>query len=276
MSSISESNMSVTEEITANMDEVNETISNTSDIMGRLQKSSKDLVQKNDESILQLNEVNLLKEDVIDDATIMSEQIKLLVDMAIKVNEIVGGVESIADQTNLLALNAAIEAARAGESGRGFAVVADEIRKLSDNTKTNLKDMRTFVNNIQQAAIGGQESMNNTINSTNNMNLKLDTISSTIKENVYMLKTTIKDVDKITDSLGTISESAEQINQAMDSSIKDVEKLNYMTQIIHADAIQNAESAKEISKIDEDLSDIVRDMISALNGGINAITNDDL
>lgn len=276
MSSISESNLSIVEEITANMSEVNETISNTSDTMKRLHKSSKDLVQKNDESILQLNEVNLLKEDVIKDAIIMSEQIKLLVEMATKVNEIVSGVESIADQTNLLALNAAIEAARAGETGRGFAVVADEIRKLADNTKTSLKDMRTFVNNIQQAANGGQESMNNTISSTNNMNLKLDNISDTIKENVSMLKNTIKDVDRITESLGDIGEAADQINQAMDASTKDVEKLNNMTQVIHADAIKSKESAKQISKIDEELSVIVRDMISSLNGGKNAITNEEL
>ena len=223
-----------------------------------------------------MNEVNILKENVTKDATIMSQQIELLVEMAIKVNNIVDGVESIADQTNLLALNAAIEAARAGEAGRGFAVVADEVRKLADNTKTNLNDMRNFVNNIQQAAIGGQESMNNTMNSTNNMNLKLDNISDIIKENVSMLKTTIKDVDKITESMGDITEATKQINQAMESSAKDAEKLNYMTQIIQTDATQSAESAKEISKIDEELSEIVRDMISSLNGGKNAITNEDL
>jgi len=150
------------------------------------------------------------------------------------------------------------------------------VRKLADNTKANLKDMRTFVNNIQQAAIGGQESMNNTMNSTNNMNLKLDSISDTIQENVSMLKTTITDVDQITTSLGDISEAAKQINQAMESSANDAEKLNYMTQIIQADATQSAENAKEISKIDEELSEIVRDMVSSLNGGKNAITNEDL
>jgi methyl-accepting chemotaxis protein len=276
MSNISESNLAIVEEITANMNEVNGTIGKTSEVMYRLHSSSKDLVAKNDESIFQLNEVNMLKENVIKDATIMSEQIKLLVEMAVKVNNIVDGVESIADQTNLLALNAAIEAARAGEAGRGFAVVADEVRKLADNTKINLQDMRTFVNNIQQAAIGGQESMNHTMNSTNNMNLKLDSISDTIKENVSMLKTTIMDVDKITESLEDISEAAKQINLAMESSARDAEKLNYMTQIIQSDATQSAEEAKEISKIDDALSEIVRDMISSLNGGKNAISNEDL
>ena len=276
MSNISESNLAIVEEITANMNEVNGTIIKTSDTMNRLNKSSKDLVQKNDLSIFQLDEVNLLKEKVRKDATIMSEQIKELVDMSVKVNKIVDGVESIADQTNLLALNAAIEAARAGEFGKGFAVVADEIRKLADSTKANLEEMRSFVNNIQRLAAGGEESMNNTMESTKHMNSNLDMISDTMKENVSMLKITISDVDKVTESLSDISKATNQINQAMDSSTQDAEKLNYMTQIIHADAMQSAESAKEISKIDDELSQVARDMISSLNGGKNAITNEEL
>ena len=62
-----------------------------------------------------------------------------------KVSDIVEGVGAIADQTNLLALNASIEAARAGEHGKGFAVVAQEIRKLADDTKGSLQNMRNFV-----------------------------------------------------------------------------------------------------------------------------------
>lgn len=276
MTSLSESNLAIAEEITANINQVNETISHTSDTMNQLSQASKVLVEKNDTSMVQLNEINVLKENVVKDTTTMSEQIKQLVDMAVKVNQIVNGVEAIAEQTNLLALNASIEAARAGEAGRGFAVVAEEIRKLADGTKSNLDDMRIFVNNIHQAANGGKESMNNTMESTNKMNLKLDIISGTIKENVSMLKDTIKDVDKISESMEDIKASVDQINQAMDSSTKDVEKLNYMTQEIHSDATQSAQNAQQISKIDEELSGIVRDMISSLNGGINAITNEEL
>lgn len=276
MSTLSESNLAIVEEITANMNQVNDTISITSDTMSQLSSSSKALVQKNDESLTQLKEINTLKDNVIQDATVMSKQIQQLVDMAIKVNEIVNGVEAIAEQTNLLALNASIEAARAGESGRGFAVVASEIRKLADSTKSNLDSMKVFVNNIHQAASGGHQSMNNTMESTNKMNSKLDIISGTIKENVSMLKDTIKDVEKISESMGEIKEAAKQINQAMDSSAKDAEKLNHMTQSIHADAVQSAENAKQISKIDEELSDIERDMLSALTGGINAISNEEL
>ncbi|MDD4599452.1 hypothetical protein SDC9_03889 [bioreactor metagenome] len=276
MATLSESNLAIVEEITASMNDVNDTIGHTSATMNQLSESSNNLIRKNDESMIQLNEINTLKEEVISDTTTMGEQIAQLVDMAAKVSEIVNGVEAIAEQTNLLALNASIEAARAGEFGRGFAVVANEIRKLADSTKTNLDDMRVFVNNIHQAASGSRESLNHTMRSTNNMNAKLDVISGTIKNNVFMLKDTIKDVDTISESMLEIKEAAKQVNQAMNLSAQDAENLHNMTQVIHNDAMESAENAKHISKIDGELSDIVRTMISSLNGGINAITNEDL
>lgn len=60
-------------------------------------------------------------------------------------------IKGISDQTNMLGLNAAIEAARAGEHGRGFSVVAEEIRKLSDQTKKAVGEIKEILENIQKS-----------------------------------------------------------------------------------------------------------------------------
>ena len=133
MAVLSESNLAIVEEITASMNDVNDTIGHTSAKMQQLSEASQQLITKNDQSMEEIHEINLLKENVVTDTNHMREQIEQLVEMAGRVNEIVNGVAAIAEQTNLLALNASIEAARAGEFGRGFAVVADEIRKLADS-----------------------------------------------------------------------------------------------------------------------------------------------
>lgn len=276
MAALSESNLAIVQQITASMNEVNSTIRNTSETMAQLAQSSQSLIIKNDESMSQLQEIQLLKEDVIQDTTQMGSQIEQLVEMAERVNDIVNGVAAIAEQTNLLALNASIEAARAGESGRGFAVVATEIRKLADNTKLSLNDMRGFVKNIQEAARGSRGSLNNTLQSTSKMNERLDAVSGTINQNVSMLKTTVKDVDTINVAMQNVEESARQVNQAMTVSAQDAEKLHSMTRVIHADAMQSADNAKQISQIDADLSDISREMVTALTGGLHAVSNAEL
>ena len=196
--------------------------------------------------------------------------------MTAHISDIVNGVAAIAEQTNLLALNASIEAARAGEMGRGFAVVAEEIRKLADSTKGSLQDMRGFVGNIQLAAQAGKDSLQETLNSTQLMNEKLDNVSETVQENVAMLKNTVQDVEGVAELLVQVKEAANQVNQAMNLSASDAEKLTTVTRDIHRDAVQSRENAEYISKIDTELSGFVKDMFVALNGSVHAISNVEL
>jgi len=59
----------------------------------------------------------------------------------------------------------------------------------------------------------------------------------------------------------------------MEVSSRDAEELTLMTQIIHRDALASAESAKEIAKIDDEISTIVKEQMSSLQGSGNALNN---
>ncbi|MGI6226525.1 MAG: methyl-accepting chemotaxis protein [Peptococcales bacterium] len=276
MSTLSESNLAIVEQTTASMNHVNDTIKTTSETLNTLARESEVLAQKNDESINLLNEVQILKENVVADTGVMTDKIQQLVDLATEVGKIVDSVQTIAEQTNLLALNAAIEAARAGENGRGFAVVAQEIRKLADDTKYNLEGMRQFVNRIHVAAGEGKTSLDSTLVSTGQMSEKIEMVSETVGKNVEMLKNVISDVDLIHKYMEGIRVSADEINQAMEASSRDAERLSYMTQSIHEDALQSVEFAGQISQIDDELSDIVNEMFTGLKGGRYGVSNAEL
>ncbi len=273
MAVLSESNLAIVQQTTASMNQVNDTIADASDTLDKLSAASATLVQRNNESLVHLEKVNALKESVMNNAGEMTGQIDKLVEMAGRVSELVAGVNSIAEQTNLLALNASIEAARAGENGRGFAVVAQEIRKLADDTKKSLEGMKTFVSNIQTAATEGKASMDNTIFSTREMSLKIDSVNDTMNSNVDMLQHTIKDVHTLNQAMGGIKISANEINQAMEASSRDAETLSNMTRFIQEDALKCAEQAKKISSVDNDLSGLVKEMMDALHGSTNAVSN---
>jgi methyl-accepting chemotaxis protein len=276
MAILSESNLAMVEETTASMSQVNESIISTSETLDSLSTESEALASKNDHSMSILKEVQVLKDNVINDTGVMSEKIHQLVNLATEVGKIVDSVQSIAEQTNLLALNAAIEAARAGEHGRGFAVVADEIRKLADNTKEELDGMRDFVNNIHEATYEGNESLTRTLKSTEEMSSKIELVYDTVSANVDMLKTVTVDVDSIHKSMESVKFAADEINQAMEASTADSEKLTHMTHNIHNDAMETVSFAGQLSQIDDQLSTIVSTMFQGLKGGAHGLTNKEI
>lgn len=276
MSELSESNLAVVEETTATMNQVTETIDSTANTLESLTVESEKFADKNNDSVILLEEVSGLKENVINDTMNMNLKIEQLVKLAEEVGRIVDSVQAIADQTNLLALNAAIEAARAGEHGKGFSVVADEVRKLADDTKQNLDGMRQFVDNIYVAANDGKESMGRTLDSTNQMSEKIDKVSDTIGANIGMLHEFVEQVGEVNGSIQGIKVAAAQINKAMEISSSDAERLSVMTQDIHQDAVASVEYSKNISRIDDRLSSVVNDLFMGLRDGKHAVSNEEL
>jgi methyl-accepting chemotaxis protein len=276
ISELSESNLAIVEETTASMNVVSEAVNVASATLGELAQSSEKLLQTNEISMKSIAEINNLKENVMKNSSVMSSRIEELVELTNKVNEIVNSVGAIAEQTNLLALNASIEAARAGENGKGFAVVASEIRKLADNTKSSLDGMSKFMTEIRTAAENGSKSMEDTIDSSQEMSGRIDEVYAAMKDNMELLGRTIEDVRSVNMTMLGIRTSTEEINTAMEVSSRDAEKLNFMTKTIYVDSENSSEVARQITKLDDDLSNITKKLFNSLSGGSFTITNDDL
>lgn len=79
----------------------------------------------------------------------LNGEIKQIIDSTEEINKISYIIKSIADKTRMLGLNASIEAARAGEAGKGFGVVANEIKKLSEQSKGTVLEIKKITENIQ-------------------------------------------------------------------------------------------------------------------------------
>ncbi|PHV70810.1 chemotaxis protein [Sporanaerobium hydrogeniformans] len=276
MANLSESNLSIVEETTATMNEVTDTIETTAKTLDRLNNESSTIAQKNNESKTLLNEVGLLRENVIEDTQKMSSKVQQLVEIAVEVGKVVESVQNIANQTNLLALNAAIEAARAGEQGKGFSVVAEEVRKLADDTRKNLDGMKSFVESIYLAAREGQESVDRALGSTQQMSEKIDVVSGTVGSTIEMLQGMIGSINKVDGSMKGIKAAAGEINRAMETSSSDAEKLSNMTQSIHKAATESVNYAKSIATIDERLSSEATHLYAGLKSGKHAVTNEEV
>lgn len=276
MSELSESNLAIVEETTASMYQVSSTITSVSESLQELSTESNNLVKSNEQGVLDLHNVISLKNDVVINAQEMQAEVDHLIELTKKIEEIVESVGQIADQTNLLALNASIEAARAGESGKGFAVVADEIKKLAENTKSNLDGMNSFVADIRTSASKGKSSMENTISSTFDMGSRIDDVNKTINNNVGKLNTSIGNIQGLSNSIHEISVAAKEINTAMNSSGQDAEKLSDMTKVIQRYSVENKEVAEKFNAVDEMLSAVNKETIKSLTNTKDSMTNSEL
>lgn len=276
LSDLSESNLAVVEETTATMSQVNQNIDTATDTLQLLAEESTELTEKNDKSSRLLNEVTQLKEDVLTDTHEMSARIDSLVELVKGIENIVASVGQIANQTNLLALNASIEAARAGEQGKGFAVVAEQVRVLADDTKTQLSEMKDFVDRIYEASTTGQDSTRRTVASTEKMSTMIDSVSETVHENIGLLS---KVVDSVTDINGVMQQirvATHEVNKAMDQCSTDAEKVSHMSLTVKEVAQESSEYAKKTEEIDDRFSACIKKIYLGLNDGLNMLTNDEL
>lgn len=144
-------NSATTEELTASVMEVKESVINLANKANESEETSNEIMCRaeriNKESTKNFEEAMRLSKQYESNLAVSIENSKVVSDIEIMANVI----NEIASQINLLSLNASIEAARAGEAGRGFAVVADEVGKLAVQTSNTVADIQNRIAKVRNS-----------------------------------------------------------------------------------------------------------------------------
>lgn len=196
-----------------------------------------------DETVSGINRIELVVQK-------SSITIKALSKSSQQIGEIVGVIEEIADQTNLLALNAAIEAARAGEHGRGFAVVADEVRILAERTTKETKEIATMIKQIQSDTTSVVISMEDGIK-------EVGAGIALAEKSKKSLSDIATGIQKVTDMIATIAAASEEQSSTSEQISQTIEAISSVTNQTAGGINQIAQSAGDLNKLTEALTQIV-------------------
>ncbi|HET7656885.1 MAG TPA: methyl-accepting chemotaxis protein, partial [Bacillales bacterium] len=136
------------EESTELIGSVTKAVDKTADYGNQIAAESGNAETEGKKGLETVKRLGQTSEEFIGLTTKLIEEVGVTSGQSKEIYSIVQTIKEIAGNTDLLALNAAIESARAGEAGKGFAVVASEIRKLAERSKTEAQNIQKLVNTI--------------------------------------------------------------------------------------------------------------------------------
>jgi len=183
-----------------------------------------------------IDSMALIKEQV----TGIADNIEGLREQTQQISEIIATVNEIANQSNLLALNASIEAARAGEHGKGFAVVAVEVRNLAEQSRQATAQVKTILNDIQQAT-------NQTVAAT-------EIGISGVDDGVHLVQQAGQTIQQLVESIKLSADTAQQIVASVQQQNAGMEQITIAMQDINQAMVQSLASTHQTEQSIQDLS----------------------
>lgn len=184
-------------------------------------------------------------------------QIKALLASSEEIGKIVGIISRVADQTNLLALNAAIEAARAGQHGRGFAVVAGEVRRLAEESRKHVKEIRSVIDQIQAGVQRAVDAIHQNVKGVEEGVAAAAAASSAFRGVVASVEGFSQQVGQMVASLGQQAARAQQVSEAVAGGQAMVEGMLAVLQILSSGAEQQVSAVRDLQELTISMREMV-------------------
>lgn len=227
---------------------IGDMVKETNEEVARLRANVESMYESGTEAVKTLKELESINAEVKESFGQIFEQTNTTNESAMKIQDAIELITSIAEETNLLSLNASIEAARAGEQGKGFAVVANQIQKLAEQSNESAMKVQQITNSLMEDAAKAVKTMDQVKTVMDSQVQKVDLTGN-------MFAKVQAEIDNSISGITKIYEKTEGMDSARVNVVDVVQSLTAIAEQNAAGTEETSASVQEVNQVIDDMSD---------------------